>query len=90
MDAPDKICFGVTSILGAVKFQPNFGASPVANTTDIQYGSICGDDLSYTIELFSANSDPLDGLWQDLILKYGACLGNGMTISDIIIGGTSI
>jgi len=86
----DKVCFGVTSILGAVKFTPNFGASPVANTSDIQYGSICGDDLSYTIDLFSANTDPLDGLWQDLILKYGACLGNGMTISDIVVGGTSL
>ncbi len=85
-----KICFGITSELGAVRFTPNFGASPVAVTSDIQYGSICGDDLSYTIDLSSANNDPVDGLWQDLLLKYNGCVGNGMEISDITVGGQSL
>ena len=81
----EKICFGITSALGAVKFQPNFGANAVANTSNIEYGSICGDDLSYEVEVFSSNTDPLDGLWQDLIFKYGACLGNGLSISSLEI-----
>ena len=86
----DDICFGTTNINGAVAFTPNFGANAVANVSNVSYGSICGDDLSYTIELFSTNADPLDGLWQDLLLKYSACVGNGMEISTISVNGAPL
>lgn len=86
----DEVCGDVSSMNGAVNFTPNFGSTVVATSSNISYGGICGADLSYDISIESANPNPLDGLWQDLIVKYKACLGNGLTISGLMVNGTML
>ncbi len=75
---------------GSIDFTPNFGSTVVASSANIMYGGICGTPMSYDITVMSANTDPMDGLWQDLILKYAACLGNGMTVGSVSVNGTEL
>ncbi len=86
----NKICGDVSSMQGALDFKPDFGAGVSAMSANVMYGGICGADMSYDIVLTSQNSDPLDGLWEDLIIKYKACLLNNTELTSLQINGTAV
>ena len=86
----NEVCGDINTMNGAINFTPNFGSSVSATSSNITYGGICGADLSYDISIASNNSDPLDGLWQDLTVRYNACLGNGMSIAGLQINGVTV
>ena len=84
------VCGDVTEMEGAISFAPDYAATPIATSSLIQYGGICGDNLSYAMEVQSANTSPVDGLWQDLIFKYKGCIINNTNIVNLNINGVAV
>ena len=85
-----KTCGDVSSIEGAVVYSPDFGANAVATSNMIQYGGICGNNLSFDVSLISSNIDPLDGLWEDVVVKFNACLGGNMELVAVNMNGAPL
>ena len=86
----NEVCGDVSQIEGAVNFTPNFGANAVALSSNVQYGGIWGDNLIYDITVSSANTTPLDGLWEDLSFKYKGCIISNTSIVNLTINGATV
>ncbi len=84
----NKVCFDVSQMEGSVSFVPQYNANVVVASANIQYGTICGSDLSYELNISSSNTDPIDGLWNDLILKYKGCILDNTEIVQLTFNGT--
>jgi len=85
-----KKCGDASSVEAAVDYVPDYGANAVATTSMIEYGGICGDNIKFNVDLTSANPDPLDGVWQDIFLKFNACLGGNLSLVGINMNGTPL
>ncbi len=85
----NQVCFGISEMQGALDFTPDFGAGVVANSSNVVYGEICGSDMSFDFSLSSANSDPLNGLWEDLIIKYNTCSGGNIELISVVVNGVA-
>ena len=85
-----KTCGEATNVEAAVTYEPDFGASAVAASDMIQYGGICGDNVIFQVTLNSANTDPLDGLWEDLSVKFNACLGGNLSLVAVNMNGAPV
>ena len=85
-----KKCGDPSIIEGAVDYVPDFAANAVATANMVNFGGICGDNLSFDVSLLSSNSDPLDGLWEDVSVKFNACLGGNMSLVAVNMNGVPI
>ncbi len=83
----NKLCFDITEKAAALAFQPNYNATPIATTSNITYGGICGNNLSFDVRVRSANTNPVDGLWEDVFLKIKACIGGNLSVASVKING---
>ncbi len=86
----NKICGDITQIEGAVDFKPNYGASVNATNNLIQYGGICGDNLIFEFEVSSNNTNPLDGIWEDMFVKFNACIGGNVNLAALTMDGLNL
>ncbi len=83
----NKICFDISQMEGSVSFVPQYNANVVVASANIQYGGICGTNLSYELNISSSNTDPIDGLWNDLIIKYKGCILDNTTVEELTLNG---
>ncbi len=87
----DQICGDISSKEGTVIFTPNFGANPQAVDVNlIQEGTVCGQPLIYEGTVRSSNTDPVNGLWQDVILKYDVCGSGNVAPQEPIVNGVAL
>ncbi len=86
----NDICFNVAEQSGAVSFRPSYGANVVSTSAIDQFGGICGNDLIFDIGVKSANTDPVDGLWTDVVVRFNACLGANLSLKDIMLNGFAL
>lgn len=87
----DKMCEKPSTKDAAIVYAPDFGANPNAvNSLLEQPGMFCGQNLIWSTEISSTNTDPLEGLWQDVIMKWDACNTGNYNTAIVRIGGTSI
>ncbi len=77
---------------GTVTFTPNYGANAVYTVTQIDNGgpAICGTNAIFQIEVTSAQSDPIQGLWENLRLGFQVCEGDALEAIDVRINGSSL
>ncbi|MBK8053014.1 MAG: hypothetical protein IPK35_07020 [Saprospiraceae bacterium] len=59
-------------------------------TSNIQYGGICGDNLSFNVNVRSSNTNPQDGLWEDVFLKIKTCIGGNLSLVGVTMNGSPI
>lgn len=87
----DDLCVEPNTMEGSVLYAPDFGADPSAVLTQFdQVGMFCGDDFIWSTTIFSVNDDPLEGLWEDVSLKWKSCDGGNTQVTDVQIGGVSV
>lgn len=82
------VCDKPTEKEGAITYQPDFGAYPiVSNATISQTGAFCGDNIVYSFNIISANTNPLEGLWNDLFVHWKSCVTSNSMIESISVNG---
>ncbi|HMR90066.1 MAG TPA: hypothetical protein PKD51_18015, partial [Saprospiraceae bacterium] len=86
----EDVCFDLTQKQGGVAFKPNYGANVVATSSVVQYAGICGDNLIYNASVRSANVNPVDGLWNDVVIKMNACLAGNLDIVNVTLNGVNL
>ncbi len=86
----NDICFDISSKQGTLDSEADFSANVNASASFNQAGQICGNDFLFDFTISSDNSQPLEGLWKNLIIKFNACNTSFSEVTAIAIGGTPL
>ncbi len=84
------VCGDISEMQGTIDFTPDYGSNATASSSSSTQGRVCGTPMLVDFDITSSNSHPLDGLWEDLVLRWQACdLGISRT-SAIIVNGVTM
>ena len=85
-----QICGDISSKEGAVDYTPSNGAEALASNSSSTVGQVCGAPMMVNFDISASNIDPIDGLWENLVLRWEACdLGISRT-SAIEVNGVTL
>ncbi len=85
----DQICTA-SSKEGSLTFLPDLAAAPIATSSFGNAGQFCGEPIRYNFTLTSTNTNPEEGLWNDVLLKFNACETNNTEIGNITVNGVAL
>ncbi len=86
----NQICGSISEMQGTLDFTPDYGANATTSSSSFTQGQVCGAPMLLNFDITSSNANPLDGLWEDLVLRWDACdLGISRT-SSIVINGVNM
>jgi len=74
----------------SVTYAPDFGADPIVTVNPVQYPEICGDNALFEVTLTSAQTDSIQGVFENLVLSFQICEADALEAVDVMINGVSL
>jgi len=85
----DEYCESIVSSR-EVRIRPNTRPSPIAVANLAQNPGVCGNPGIIELEVTSDNTDPVNGLFEDITIGFETCEKPSLEVGRIIVGGTPL